>query len=76
MYKIREIQDASQRLNAGSIFVNMPNTARMNAPFGGNRNSGIGREYGLAGLHEYLRSKNTIWNMAFGYPEEQNKIYF
>jgi acyl-CoA reductase-like NAD-dependent aldehyde dehydrogenase len=72
----KSIHYASQRLNAGSIFVNMPNTARMNAPFGGNRNSGIGREYGLAGLHEYLRSKNTIWNMAFGYPEEQNPIYF
>lgn len=72
----KTIHYASQRLNAGSIFVNMPNTARMNAPFGGNRNSGIGREYGSAGLHEYLRSKNTIWNMAFGYPEEQNEIYF
>lgn len=67
---------ASQRLDAGSIFVNMPNTARMNAPFGGNRNSGIGREYGSAGLHEYLRSKNTIWNTAFGYPEEERAIYF
>lgn len=72
----KTIHYASQRLNAGSIFVNMPNTARMNAPFGGNRNSGIGREYGKAGLHEYLRSKNIMWNMAFGYPEEQNKIYY
>ena len=72
----KSIHYASQRLDAGSIFVNMPNTARMNAPFGGNRNSGIGREYGSHGLHEYLRSKNTIWDMAFGYPEEHADIYF
>lgn len=72
----KTIHYAAQRLNAGSIFVNMPNTARMNAPFGGNRNSGIGREYGKTGLHEYLRTKNTIWNMAFGYPQEQRDIYF
>lgn len=72
----KSIHYASQRLDAGSVFVNMPNTARMNAPFGGNRNSGIGREYGSAGLHEYLRSKNTIWNMAFGYPKEERDIYF
>ncbi len=67
---------ASQKLNAGSVFVNMANTARMNAPFGGNRNSGIGREYGKHGLHEYLRTKNTIWNMAFGYPQEMREIYY
>jgi len=72
----KKILYASQRLDAGSVFVNMPNTARMNAPFGGNRNSGIGREYGSAGLHEYLRSKNTIWNTAFGYPDEEGDIYF
>ena len=72
----KTVHYASQRLNAGSIFINMPNTSRMNAPFGGNRNSGIGREYGKTGLHEYLRTKNTIWNMAFGYPEEQGDIYY
>jgi aldehyde dehydrogenase (NAD+) len=72
----RTIHYASKKLNAGTVFVNTPNMARMNAPFGGNKNSGLGREYGIIGLHEYLRTKNTFWNMAFGYPEEQNTIYY
>jgi len=72
----RTINYASRKLKGGTIFVNTPNMARMNAPFGGNKNSGLGREYGLVGLHEYLRTKNTFWNMAFGYPEEQGQIYY
>jgi aldehyde dehydrogenase (NAD+) len=67
---------ASQRLDAGSVFINTPNSASMNTPFGGNRNSGIGREYGTAGLHEYLRTKNTVWNMSFGFPEEERDLYY
>jgi len=38
----------------------------MNAPFGGNKNSGLGREYGSVGLHEYLKIKNNIMDMSFG----------
>ncbi len=66
---------ASHRLDAGSIFVNVANTSRMNAPFGGNRNSGFGREYGSAGLHEYLRSKNTFWDMNFGLDDKERSRY-
>ena len=57
---------AAQKINAGSVWVNMPNGSQMNCPFGGNKNSGIGREYGLAGLKEYLRIKNNMWNMRTG----------
>lgn len=55
---------AARQLNAGSVWVNMPNLAQMAAPFGGNKNSGLGREYGRIGLHEYLKVKNNMWNMA------------
>ncbi len=55
---------ASKRLNAGSVWVNVNNGAQMNAPFGGNKNSGMGREYGVFGLHEYLRAKNNCWNVG------------
>lgn len=57
---------AAQRINAGSVWVNMPNGSQMNCPFGGNKNSGLGREYGMQGLHEYLRVKNNMWNMRIG----------
>jgi acyl-CoA reductase-like NAD-dependent aldehyde dehydrogenase len=55
---------AARELNAGSVWVNMANLAQMAAPFGGNKNSGLGREYGRIGLHEYLKVKNHLWNMA------------
>lgn len=53
----------AQRLNAGSVWVNLPNGMHMACPFGGNKNSGIGREYGSYGLHEYLKVKNNMWRM-------------
>lgn len=57
---------AAQKINAGSVWVNMPNGSQMNCPFGGNKNSGIGREYGMDGLKEYMRIKNNMWNMRTG----------
>lgn len=56
----------ARKLNAGSVWVNMPNGSQMNCPFGGNKNSGLGREYGIDGLKEYLRIKNNMWNMRTG----------
>jgi len=54
---------ASKKINAGSIWVNMANGSQMPCPFGGNKNSGLGREYGTVGLHEYLKVKNNMWMM-------------
>jgi aldehyde dehydrogenase (NAD+) len=34
------------------------------APFGGYKRSGIGREFGEAGLEEYLETKSVIWGAA------------
>jgi len=53
----------SRQLNAGSVWVNLPNGMHMACPFGGNKNSGSGREYGTYGLHEYLKIKNNMWRM-------------
>ncbi len=57
---------AAQQINAGSVWVNMPNGSQMNCPFGGNKNSGLGREYGYEGIKEYLKVKNNMWNMRKG----------
>ncbi|MDR1509410.1 MAG: aldehyde dehydrogenase family protein [Synergistaceae bacterium] len=54
---------AAKKINAGTIWVNMPNGSQMHTPFGGSKNSGMGREYGTYGLHEYLKIKNNVWNM-------------
>jgi len=55
---------AGRRLNAGSVWVNIQNGSQIAGPFGGNKNSGMGREYGVFGLHEYLKIKNNVWNMG------------
>ena len=34
--------------------------SKIEAPYGGNKNSGIGREDGIIGLMEYLRVKNNV----------------
>ena len=53
----------SKKLNAGSVWINMCYGAQMSCPFGGNKNSGQGREYGEAGLKEYLKVKNNCWGV-------------
>jgi len=47
-------------IRAGTIFVN--NFAQLNetGPFGGFKDSGIGREMGEAGLRNYLETKTVI----------------
>jgi aldehyde dehydrogenase (NAD+) len=47
-------------LKAGTVWVNSYRTLSFNAPFGGYKESGIGRENGLESLKEYTQLK-TIW---------------
>ena len=35
-------------------------------PYGGYKNSGLGREYGESGLEEYLETKSIMWGVAEG----------
>ncbi len=53
-----------ERLEFGMIGINewMPVTPE--APFGGMKASGIGRESGSEGLHEYLESKTVYIGLA------------
>lgn len=46
-------------LDAGTVWLNCSQLAWPQAPFGGWKRSGIGREYGVAGLEEYLRYKTV-----------------
>ena len=46
-------------LRAGSVHLNYP-VADFNAPFGGYKRSGNGREWGEAGLREYLETKSMV----------------
>ena len=47
----------SRRIRAGTVSINGGMWYAPDAPFGGYRQSGIGREMGVAGLEEYLEQK-------------------
>lgn len=49
---------ASERLEVGGIGVNVNNVVDLQAPFGGWKQSGLGRELGHSGLDGYLESKH------------------
>lgn len=50
----------SERLEAGTVWVNTYRAVSFMAPFGGFKRSGIGRESGQVALDEYLQDK-TVW---------------
>nr|UQZ95910.1 retinal dehydrogenase1 [Callistoctopus minor] len=51
-------------VQAGTVWVNTYNSVFPQAPFGGFKMSGIGRELGEYGLHEYTEVKNVIIKVA------------
>jgi aldehyde dehydrogenase (NAD+) len=50
----------SRAMQAGSVWVNTYRALSAQAPFGGFKESGIGRERGDAGLREYLTTRNIM----------------
>lgn len=50
----------SERLEAGTVWINTYRAVSFMAPFGGVKRSGIGRESGQVALDEYLETK-TVW---------------
>ncbi|XP_006169832.1 cytosolic 10-formyltetrahydrofolate dehydrogenase [Tupaia chinensis] len=51
----------SDRLEAGTVFVNTYNKTDVAAPFGGFKQSGFGKDLGEAALNEYLRVKTVTF---------------
>lgn len=56
----------ARQLDAGSVWVNSHFDVAANVPFGGFKQSGIGREWGIAGLKQFTNSKSLwIWKNVF-----------
>lgn len=59
----RNVENAikiSNGLRAGTVYVNCYDVFDANTPFGGFKDSGLGRELGEQGLRNYLESKTVI----------------
>jgi aldehyde dehydrogenase (NAD+) len=50
----------SERLEAGTVWVNTYRAVSYMSPFGGYKRSGIGRESGMESIREYLQTK-SVW---------------
>ena len=50
----------ADRLQAGTVWINSYRTVSYMAPFGGYKDSGLGRENGIEAIQEFLQSK-TVW---------------
>ena len=63
---IRRAHRAARRLEAGNVYLNKWFGDTNQTPFGGYKQSGIGREKGLEALDSYLQSKNVAVNLERG----------
>ena len=57
-------------LQAGTVWVNFYNVIHWSLPFGGYKESGIGRECGEAALENYTEVKTVMYNMGMPSPDK------
>jgi len=55
-----------KRIRAGTVWVNAYRVVSYMAPFGGFKDSGLGRENGLNAIYEYLEAKSVFLNPVAG----------
>jgi len=64
---VKKLFYASKKLDAGILWLNTNVMSKIEAPYGGNKNSGLGREDGTIGIKEYLKVKNNVLFIAKEY---------
>jgi aldehyde dehydrogenase (NAD+) len=57
---VQRAHRVAHTFRAGTVWINAYRTVSFNAPFGGYKQSGVGRENGLEALDEYTQTKN-VW---------------
>jgi aldehyde dehydrogenase (NAD+) len=57
---IRRAHRVARRLQAGTVWINMYRAMTFNSPFGGYKDSGIGRQNGIEAIDAYLQTK-SVW---------------
>jgi acyl-CoA reductase-like NAD-dependent aldehyde dehydrogenase len=62
----RKVRRFYEQVRAGSIWINDPLTDNYAGPFGGMKQSGLGRELGEEGLEEFWQTKHVHWDIEGG----------
>jgi betaine-aldehyde dehydrogenase len=62
----RKVKRFMEEIEAGNVWVNDPIVDNLAGPFGGMKQSGIGRELGLEGLEEFFETKHVHWEIEGG----------
>lgn len=60
---LNEGRRVAEQLRAGTVWINGGGAMRPDAPFGGSGRSGVGREIGEWGIHEYLEPRHIQWRV-------------
>jgi aldehyde dehydrogenase (NAD+)/betaine-aldehyde dehydrogenase len=58
---LEECRAVAVRMRAGSVYINGGGGRRPDAPFGGFKSSGIGREQGEEGILEFFETQHVQW---------------
>ena len=58
---VKRAMRVARRIESGVISVNCHNSVHTEAPFGGYKHSGLGRDLGLAALHGFTETKNIYF---------------
>jgi acyl-CoA reductase-like NAD-dependent aldehyde dehydrogenase len=58
------IMETAKRLRAGTVWINDFHLINSIAPFGGYKQSGLGREHSSYGLNEYTEVKHVHWDLG------------
>ncbi|KTG11541.1 carnitine dehydratase [Haloprofundus marisrubri] len=70
---MRQAHRFADAVEAGTVWVNEYRTLSYNAPFGGYKDSGLGRENGAEGIEEYRQTK-TVWMDLSGNVDDPFKL--
>src|SRR5699024_2061893 len=68
---IAKAERCVRKMRMGTVWINDVNLYFPQAPWGGYKQSGIGRELGKAGLEEYQETKHIFQNLK---PEPANRF--
>lgn len=60
----RRVWRIARAVDAGTIWINTYKLFSIATPFGGNKDSGMGREKALEGLRAYMTQKSLYWDLS------------